>query len=98
MNEGAGRSNRKVPLERLDRLWDSTRALTSQEADERRTRFGANDIVESTPHPWWGLIQDTVRDPMLWFLTGTSVLYTLVGQHTEALTLLAAVLPLLGMD
>ncbi len=36
-------SQRKVPLERLDRLWDSERALTTQEADERRARFGAND-------------------------------------------------------
>ena len=91
-------SHRKVPLERLDRLWDSERALTTQEADERRAKFGANDIVESTPHPWWGLIQDTAKDPMLWFFAGTSALYALVGQHTEAITLLVAILPLLGMD
>ena len=91
-------SHRKVPLERLDRLWDSERALTTQEADERRAKFGANDIVESTPHPWWGLIQDTAKDLMLWFFAGTPLLYALVGQHTEALTLLVAILPLLGMD
>ena len=35
---------------------------------------------------------------MLWFFAGTSALYALVGQHTEALTLLVAILPLLGMD
>lgn len=91
-------SHRKVPLERLNGLWDSERALTTQEADERRRQFGVNNIVESAPHPWWGLIKDTAKDPMLWFFGGTSALYALVGQHTEALTLLAAILPLLGMD
>ena len=86
-------SQRKVPLERLDGLWDSERAITTHEADERRAKFGANDIVESTPHPWWGLIQDTAKDLMLWFFAGTPLLYALVGQHTEALTLLVAILP-----
>ena len=35
-------SQRKVPLERVDGLWDSELALTTQEADERRAKFGAN--------------------------------------------------------
>lgn len=91
-------SQRKVPRERLDLLWDCERALTNQQAVERRAKFGANDIVESTPHPWWGLIQDTAKDPMLWFFAGTSALYAFVGQHTEAITLLVAIMPLLGMD
>lgn len=89
---------RKVPLERLEKLWNSERSLTTQEVEERRAQFGTNDIVESAPHPWWGLIQDTAKDPMLWFFAGTSALYAFVGQHTEAITLLAAILPLLGMD
>jgi P-type Ca2+ transporter type 2C len=91
-------SHRHYPLERLENLWNSERALTTQEVGERRAKFGANNIVESTPHPWWGLIQDTVKDPMLWFFAGTSALYTLVGQHNEAVILLVAILPLLGMD
>ncbi len=91
-------SHRKVPLERLEHLWDSACALTTQEAEDRRAKFGTNDIVESAPHPWWSLIQDTAKDPMLWFFAGTSAIYAFVGQHTEALTLLVAILPLLGMD
>jgi len=98
MSRGTGMSHRKVPLDRLECLWDAERALTTQEADERRAKFGANDIVESAPHPWWGLLQDTAKDPMLWFFGGTSALYAVVGQHTESLTLLVAILPLLGMD
>ena len=64
----------------------------------RSQRYGTNDIVEAPPHPWRGLILDTAKDPMLWFFAGTSVLYWAVGQRIEALTLLVAILPLLGMD
>lgn len=91
-------SHRKVPLERLEHLWDSDLSLTTEQANERRAQFGTNDIVESATHPWWSLIQDTAKDPMLWFFAGTSAIYAFVGQQTEALTLLAAILPLLGMD
>lgn len=91
-------THRKVPLDRLESLWNSTRALTTAEVDERRARYGWNNIIEETPHPWWALIQETAKDPMLWFFAGTSVLYALVGQLAEALSLLVAIVPLLGMD
>ncbi|MGB3426542.1 MAG: cation-transporting P-type ATPase, partial [Burkholderiaceae bacterium] len=35
---------------------------------------------------------------MLWFLLGTSAVFALVGQRSEAAILLAALVPLLGMD
>jgi len=35
---------------------------------------------------------------MLWFFAATSALYAIVGQQTEALTLLVAIQPLIGMD
>lgn len=91
-------SHRRVPLERVEQLWNVESSLTTQQAEERRARYGTNDIVESTPRPLWNLIQDTAKDPMLWFFAGTSALYAFVGQQTEALTLLAAIAPLLGMD
>ena len=43
-------------------------------------------------------MRDTAKDPMLWFLAGTSALYAAVGQGVEALTLVVAILPLAGMD
>jgi len=45
-------SYRTLPLERLNQLWDSERGLTTEEAAARRAKYGTNDIVESTPHPW----------------------------------------------
>jgi len=91
-------SDRAIPHDRLEHLWNAERGLTAGEVAERLARYGTNDIVESTPHPWWNLIRDTAKDPMLWFFAGTSFLYAMVGQTTEALTLLIAIAPLLGMD
>ncbi len=89
---------RALPTARLPDAWLSERGLATAEADARRRRYGANDIVETPPAALWDMARDTAKDPMLWFLAGTSVLYAAVGQGVEALTLLAAIVPLAGMD
>src|SRR3989338_536454 len=89
---------RALPAERLPELWLSERGLAQAEADERRRRFGPNDIAEAPGGALRALAADTAKDPMLWFLALTSALYAAVGQRAEALTLLAALVPLVGMD
>ena len=89
---------RPVPLARLDGLARPERGLSAAEARERLARHGPNDIVESPRDRWWHLARDTARDPMIWFLIGTGALYGLVGERAEALTLMAAIVPLVGMD
>jgi Ca2+-transporting ATPase len=91
-------SSRNVPLNRLADDWGAERGLERGEAEQRLARYGANDIIESPPNRWWHVVWETAKDPMLWFFAGTSVLYAIVGQHSEAITLLVAILPLLGMD
>jgi len=89
---------RALPSSRLPGGWLSDAGLASPEADARRQLHGGNDIVEAPPRALWDLAHDTARDPMLWFLAATSGLYASVGQRAEALTLLAAIVPLAGMD
>ena len=89
---------RNAPLDRLEGLLESTRGLTSAQAEERSRRYGSNDIIEAPPGTWQRLARDTLRDPMLWFLVGTSVLFAILGDQIEAITLAVAVLPLVGMD
>ena len=89
---------RSVPLDRLDGLHGAERGLTATEASERSTRYGRNLILETAPGGWSQLLRETVKDPMLWFLLGTSAVFALVGQRSEAAILLAALVPLLGMD
>lgn len=89
---------RPFPLERIAGLAPPDRGLTAAEARARRERWGPNDVVETRGSAWLGLARDTARDPMIWFLVGTSVLYALVGDRLEAATLLVAIAPLVGMD
>jgi len=91
-------TRRAAPLERLGELLETDRGLTAAEAAERRRRYGANEIVETPPARWRELARETARDPMLWFLAATGLVYALVGERREALTLLVALVPLVGMD
>jgi Ca2+-transporting ATPase len=91
-------SSRHLPLNRMNDAWTTDCGLEQDEVERRLSQYGANDIIESPPNRWCHLILETARDPMLWFFAGTSLLYGIVGQHTEAITLLIAILPLLGMD
>ena len=91
-------TRRPVPLARLEGLLASQRGLTAAEVSERRQRYGVNDIVETPPSRWWDLARDTLKDPMIWFLAGVSALYGVLGEVAEALVLLAAIVPLVGMD
>lgn len=91
-------TRRAVPIERLRGLLGSPRGLTATEAVDRRQRYGANAIVEAPAARWRELARDTAKDPMLWFLGATSLLYAVVGERGEALILLVALVPLIGMD
>lgn len=88
----------RIPTERLADLLDGERGLTTAEAETRRIHHGANDIVEAAPATLWMLARDTLRDPMLWFLLGTAALFLWLGDRLEALILLFALIPLIGMD
>jgi len=89
---------RLAPSARLGKGVLSERGLSSAEVAERRGRYGRNQILEATPTGWLHLLMDTARDPMLWFLCGTALLFVWLGDHVEAAILLVAMAPLVGMD
>ncbi len=72
--------------------------LTSAQAAARRARYGANDIVETHTATWTDVARDTLRDPMLWFLLVTALLFAWLGDYTEAAVLASALVPIAGMD
>lgn len=88
-------SQRHVPLERLPA--QGIEGLRAAQVDVQRG-YGFNDIVAPGTGGWRVVARDTARDPMLWFLALAAGLFGLLGQVAEALTLLAAMAPLLGMD
>ena len=89
---------RIIPQERLKELHPSGPGLSDEQAEARRQSYGPNNIIEVAYNPWIALILDTFRDPMIWYLGGISILYAVLGNNTEAITLILATLPLIGMD
>lgn len=88
----------KVDAARVRGLGGADQGLTTAEAESRRQRYGANDIVEVAGNPWRELAEETAKDPMIWFLVSTACLYLVLGSPAEAVVLLVALVPLVGMD
>ena len=88
-------SQRRIPRERLPA--PGTLGLSTAQVGVQRV-YGFNDIVVHAARGWRDIARDTARDPQPWFLLSTAGLFALVGQVTESLTLLVALVPLLGMD
>lgn len=89
---------RAVPQDRRGDWFDTARGLLASEYEIQLRQYGTNQIVETPANGWLPLLLNTLKDPMLWFLLGMSLLFWIVGETTEAWVLLAALLPFLGMD
>jgi Ca2+-transporting ATPase len=77
---------------------DPERGLAAAEVAERRARFGPNAIIGQERGGWRELLGETARDPMIWLLLGTAIIYAAIGDPGDAAVLAAAVVPLAGMD
>ncbi len=84
--------------ERIKDSLSSDWTLDASEVEARRVRYGRNDIVEVVTHRWRELAKNTLLDPMIWFLVGTSILFAILGDFTQTIILLVATIPLIGMD
>jgi Ca2+-transporting ATPase len=89
---------RTFQIERIAGLSDADHGLTPHEVDERRGLYGANDILRGQGSGWGDILHDTARDPMVWFLVVTALLFAALGDYTEAVVLGLALLPIAGMD
>ncbi|MAL48188.1 MAG: haloacid dehalogenase [Methylophaga sp.] len=90
--------HRYVPMDRLQGILSNNQGLSKAEAALRIKKYGPNDIIDTSASPLLIALQDTLRDPMLWFLVATSILFLSLGEFVESFVLFAAIIPLIGMD
>lgn len=88
----------QVPWSRIKSSTDSSWNLTQEEVRARRAQYGSNDITAIHKNLWLELVQNTLADPMIWFLILTSALFAWLGNYHEAWILGLAVIPLIAMD
>ena len=81
-------------IKRIAGLSEPDHGLTANEVDERRHLYGTNDILRDQSSGWSDIVRDTARDPMVWFLSGTALLFAALGDYTEAAVLGLALLPI----
>ncbi|MEN9724250.1 MAG: Cation transporting ATPase [Pseudomonadota bacterium] len=91
-------ATKRLSFRNLAELDAQGRGLTAEEARAQRLKFGANEILEAPVHPFWGLVSQTLGDPMIWFLLVIGSVFFVVGERFNALILFLALIPLLFMD
>lgn len=89
---------RKVSFKNLSGLKGKSTGLDEAEYSRQREKFGPNEIVERAENPWVGILMDTIKDPMVWFLICISAIFYFIGDYKEAITLSLATIPLIFMD
>lgn len=71
--------------------------LSSTEAAKRLRRLGSNVLDTEPPRTLWGRLRNMAHEPMFMLLVAAALLYIVLGDFVEGLTLSLFVLAVLGM-
>ncbi|MDR3492389.1 MAG: cation-transporting P-type ATPase [Gammaproteobacteria bacterium] len=89
---------RILPLSRINYSLSSDWSLDDTQVETVRIQYGTNDIIETHSNQWIALAIDTAKDPMIWFLIATAILFAILKNYNQAIILMIATVPLIGMD
>ena len=68
--------------------------LTGTDAAARLERDGPNDVVPTRDRPWWRRLLDPFKDPMVALLLVAAPTYVALGETTDAIIALVALVPI----
>jgi len=77
---------------------DRVRGLDTMEAGGRLERDGPNTLGTSRQEPWWEEILESLREPLQLLLIAVGVAYFLIGQLDDALTIMAVIVVVSGIE
>ncbi len=72
--------------------------LTEEELKASREKFGYNQTDNTHKNSWFELLFDILKEPMLLLLIAVSVIYVIVGNYSEALFMLGAIILVSGIS
>ena len=72
--------------------------LTFSEAHERVQTFGANRLLEEEKEPFWEEFIEELREPLILLLIFTGVLYIVLGEVGDGITIFAVILLLNSIE
>ncbi len=65
--------------------------LTDREAGQRLATYGRNRLVEETEIRFLAILKEEITEPMILLLIAVGVLYSILGNLTDALTIIAII-------
>ncbi len=71
---------------------DTSRGLTTSEAQTRLDKYGPNSIASSNKKPMWKKILEQLADPMVILLIVASILSMFTGDTVEGILIIAIVI------
>lgn len=86
-----------VPASGIQVADSSYEGLSEQAAIERLAQGGLNELPSKSSRNFLQTLFDVLREPMLLLLLGIAVVYAVLGDRTESITMGGAVLVVLGL-
>ncbi|HRP89981.1 MAG TPA: cation-translocating P-type ATPase [Edaphocola sp.] len=72
--------------------------LTELELKNSREKFGFNQADNTHKNSWFELLLDILKEPMLLLLIAVTIIYVIVGNFSEALFMLGAIIAVSGIS
>lgn len=72
--------------------------LSSEELKVSRSKYGYNQATELKKSAWYTLLLDILKEPMLLLLIAVTIIYVLVGNYSEAVFMLGAIIAVSGIS
>lgn len=72
--------------------------LSEQELKNSREKYGYNQAGNNKKNAWYLMLLDILKEPMLLLLIAVSVIYVIVGNYSEAMFMLGAIIAVSGIS
>jgi Ca2+-transporting ATPase len=72
--------------------------LTEDELKSSRSNFGYNQAESGNKNAWYRMLVDILKEPMLLLLIAVAIIYVIVGNYSEAIFMLGAIIAVSGIS
>jgi len=72
--------------------------LSEEELKISRSKFGYNQTGSVKKNAWYNMLLDILKEPMLFLLISVAVIYLVVGNYSEAVFMLGAIVVVSGIS
>jgi len=76
----------------MDTISSLQEGLNSQEAKEQLQNYGPNEIYKPEPVRFWDIFLEEIQEPMMLLLIGTGILYSILGNLGDAITIFVVII------